>query len=178
MIKYLNMKLCSWSHSIVECSYCLTSMFIQLINVGDSLISSLSFSNPVYQSIFHLPPRGMHSIAFTQEDPIRTKGKLLFLLSQLLIAMRIGNISWASFGELGLTVWFSANRGACIVPALVPALHTTSSNFPCVSRLMKFPLLLCGTGSDAQGLHSVTLTGGPPGSSSDKCNRLWMTFPF
>lgn len=147
MINYLKMKLCSWSLSTVEYSYWLTSVLIQWINVGDPFISSVSFSNPVYQSIFRLHPMGMHSITFTQEDPIRTKGKLLFLLSQLQIAMWIGNISWVSLQELRPTV---SDLVQIEVP--VPALYTTSLNFPSLSCLMKFPLLPYRTGFDAQSL--------------------------
>lgn len=116
----------------------LMSVLIQLINVGDSLISpSLSFSNPVYQTTFHLHLRGMHSIAFTQEGRIWTKGTVLLLLSQRLIAMWIGNIPWAWLGEL----WMSVSDLVQIeVP--VSALFVTALSCPSVNRLLSSSCLL------------------------------------
>lgn len=89
-----------WYWSQYSGGFLLTDVNAHSVRIGDPLISPLSFSSPVCWSMFHLPPMGTHSITSTQESPIWTKGKLLLLLSQLLIAMWIGNIAWASFGEL------------------------------------------------------------------------------
>ena len=99
-----------------------------------------------------------------EEGPMWTKGKPLLLLSQLLIAMQIGNISWASFGELWMII-----SGLVQIEVLVSALFTTSLSFPSINCLLKFQLFLYRAGFDEQCLQSIILT---------QCKCHWMTFHF
>lgn len=74
-------------HSVVDGWFLLTDASAHANSCGDFLtFPALSFSTPVHQSILQL--MGIrHSITFMEEGPIRTKGRLLLLLSQLLFAM-------------------------------------------------------------------------------------------
>lgn len=60
-----------------------------------------------------------------------TKGKPLWLLSQLLVAMQIGKISWMPFGELRITI-----SDLVQVEVPVSALFTAFLNFPSVNCLI------------------------------------------
>lgn len=150
----------------------LTNISCHSNSLSDSLISlPSSFSSPVCQSI--LQQMGMRSITCTQEGPIWTKGKQLWLLSQLLIATQIGNISWAPLEERPIPV---SHLVQIEVPA--SALFTTSLNFLSVNCLMKFQLFLYRIGFDKHSLQSIILTGKPPAYNSNLVQCLWMTSPF